>query len=176
MIGVTITKTNSLKSVEGSSSAYSPILKSLIKSPIVTINRLNKPRKRDINFYEEFRKKINIVSRIVKTQTASEISQRAKLDSMQRVESLKKLRSSDMQYPKKPTIWSNQGYSCRQSTRQEGYIYENPAKQRRILKKTPISLSSYHFNTNIIPDASSKPLTLQDFQDFQKYLNNKSHL
>ena len=175
MIGTSIRKTNSSPLIEGSSMLYSPTLRCL-RSPIASINRSQIAPKRDMSFYQEFRKRINIINRVAKIQIAAERSQRFKQDSIQRKESLKKLKSPDMQHPKKPRLSSNHVFPCKQTIHQERFIYENPIKYRRMLKKTPISLSSYNFDTTIIPVSSSKSPTVQDFQDFRDYLNIKSCL
>lgn len=131
--------------------------------------------KSERKFLSEFRRRSSILVKLIKERAKEERNLNSHLETLERIEDiktknqffsmkcgLKKEFTSTARLLDKPHVHNSVGDISRKTSK---YFLEP--------RKSPVPLSSFNFDPNIIPDCGKKPITFEELESYLK-LKNRS--
>lgn len=149
-------KTNLSPDMQGSSVSKSgletgKILKSLNEA------------KSEGNFYKDFRQKTNVIVRVLREKAKGESMIKKKLDALQNIEKIKSQNRNSAEFWNKKKEYEGTIRSPSKTPLLKSYSPKAPNKSHNAFKKRPqVILSSYRFDSNVIPQCRKELLSLEE--------------
>lgn len=129
--------------------------------------------KSERKFLSEFRRRSSILVRLIKERAKEERNLNSHLEILERIEDVKtKNQFFSMKCGLKKEFTSTGRLLDKQQAHNSvGNISRKTSKYFLEPKKSPVPLSSFNFDPNIIPDCGKKPITFEELESYLKIKN-----